>query len=125
MKAIFFNAKRILYDRPNPHYYLRAFLESQGLPLPSDDEIKTMIPDVKNLTKRGRLVHEVYSDALLKACGLTDPALFVAGERAIERDRTNITMLPFLRQAWQPPSPFSSAFTSAKCSARGAVAWPR
>ena len=94
MKAIFFNAKGVLYNRPDPHYYLRAFLVSNGLVTPSDEVLKKTAPALKSQTMRGRLIPEVYSDAVLKACGVTNPALYLKGEKAIERDHANITLLP-------------------------------
>lgn len=94
MKAIFFNAKGVLYDRPDPTYYLRAFLEANGLEAAPSDVLKKTLPNLKDQIMRGRLVPEVYSDALLKACGVTNPALFPEGEKVIERDHANIVLIP-------------------------------
>lgn len=94
MKAIFFNAKGVLYSRPDPHHFLRAFLESNGLVTPTAEVLKKIAPALRSQTLRGRMIPEVYSDAVLKACGVTNPALYLAGEKAIERDHANIILLP-------------------------------
>ncbi len=94
MKAIFFNAKGVLYHRPDSTVYLRAFLESNGLQSPPIDSLKKTLSSLKDQIKRGRLVPEIYSDALLKACGVKSPALFTEGEKAIARDQANIVLFP-------------------------------
>jgi FMN phosphatase YigB (HAD superfamily) len=94
VKAIFFNAKGVLYDRPAPDHYLQLFLEAHGLQLPSRDVLKKISPALKDQITRGRLVEGIYADAVLKACGVTSPVLFYEGEKAIQRDRANIVLFP-------------------------------
>ncbi|RPI34503.1 MAG: HAD family hydrolase [Chloroflexota bacterium] len=94
MKALFFNAKGVLYERLNPHHYLRAFLESKGLQAPPVHVLKEIVPEIKDQIMRGRLIPEIYTDAILKACGVTNPSWLIEGQRAIERDQADITILP-------------------------------
>ncbi len=93
MKAVFFNGKS-LYTRLDPYHYLRAFLQANGVGIRPEQAIKNIAPELRSQVKRGRLAPALYNDALLKACGVTNPALFIKGERAIERDRATINLMP-------------------------------
>jgi HAD superfamily hydrolase (TIGR01509 family) len=94
MKAIFFNAKGILYQRPDPHQHLQAFLEKYNLQLPAEDRFKKALADLKNQILRGRLRQDVYQDAVLKMCGVTNVFLFEEGRAALQQDHVNISLLP-------------------------------
>jgi len=94
MKAIFFDADGVLYERgPRPRY-LETFLKAHRLPIPPREIIHTAAQDLKDQATRGQAAPSAYYNAILAVCGVTDPAWMPEGRKAIEDDRANIILFP-------------------------------
>jgi FMN phosphatase YigB (HAD superfamily) len=99
MKAIFFDADGVLYERgPRPRY-LETFLHAHRLPVPPREAIHAAAQELKDQATRGQVPPSQYYDAILAACGVADPALLPEGRKAIEEDRANIILFPCVQYA--------------------------
>jgi hypothetical protein len=79
MKAVFFEANGLIYYRAEEQYYLRAFLEKHDIQMPTPQVLKEVTTDIHGQALRGQVSQDTYYDALLAACGTTDPELIRQG----------------------------------------------
>jgi len=99
MKAIFFDADGVLYERAPRPRYLETFLKAHRVPVPPREVIHTAAQELKDRAMLGQVAPSMYYDAVLAACGVTDPALLPEGRKAIEEDRANIILFPCVQYA--------------------------
>lgn len=93
-RALFFDACDVLYFRPRSerHARLRAFLERQGFPSPSSDDIRAAIAPVAEPARIGAIPRDAYYDAILAALGVADTSLLAEGRAAMAADHASITL---------------------------------
>jgi len=90
-KAIFFDANGVLYHRPQGDHYLEAFLKDHAITA-DIAAARAGIEHLHDQSMRGKVKLLDYQVALLKACGVREPALVETGLEAIRKDQANITL---------------------------------
>jgi len=90
-KAFFFDAHGVLYYRPNGDTQLESFLKTHDI-IADIREVKESTAYLHDLSMRGKVGFQNYRIALLKACGVTEPALMEEGITAMQQDQADIAL---------------------------------
>jgi HAD superfamily hydrolase (TIGR01662 family) len=101
MKAVFFDANGVIYGRRARDHYLNAFLEQHQLQRPDARELSTRTEELHDAALRGAVPQEEYWNAILQACGVSDPAHLAEGRAAIQQDHGNIAIYPGVQETLQ------------------------
>jgi putative hydrolase of the HAD superfamily len=96
LKAVLFDANGVLYYRPRTRRFLAAFLKQHDLSLPSHDVIYAAQKQIRTANTAYHRT-DLY-DAVLHACGVSDPALYPAGRQALAEDAAAIMLYPSVNE---------------------------
>lgn len=98
MQAIFFDADGVLYTHGDRQAHLRAFLARHGIALPLWEQLRAAITVSLRQATIGAISRDALYDAVLAACGLTDPGRIARGREAIAADDANIVLYDGVRE---------------------------
>ena len=92
IKALFFDAGDILYQRAKPDAHFRIFLDAH--PATPQKHFKEKSKALKELAFIGALDRRQYHTRLLSLHGIEDPALVEEGIAALEQDELVVEIMP-------------------------------
>jgi HAD superfamily hydrolase (TIGR01509 family) len=92
MHAIFFDADGILCRHGNRQAHLRGFLAGYGLALPAWEQLREVISASIHQAITGTITRDALYDAILAACGLSQPDVIERGREAMAADDANISL---------------------------------